>query len=143
MALAGDTAYSRLQLVLGWAAVTMSAMLGSFFGMFAGGEGVYDGWGAFLGHLVQMLAVSLLALASVRWPRAGGSVMALAGVGLGLAFGFNPSVAFLFAPLTIMGLLYFFGRARPRNVAYALIAGAPAVVTALTALTGVLFGPGA
>ncbi|MDP2662738.1 MAG: hypothetical protein Q8R28_18640 [Dehalococcoidia bacterium] len=78
MPVVADTADSRLQLVLGWIAVTMSAMLGSFFGMFAGGEDVYDGWAAFLAHLTQMLALVLLALVSVRWPRAGGSVMVLA-----------------------------------------------------------------
>lgn len=37
-----------------------------------------------------------------------------------------------------MGLLYFFGRPSPRKTAYALIVGAPAAVTVLTALVGVL-----
>jgi len=140
---AEDAVGSRRQSVLGWIAVTMSAMMGSFFGMFAGGEGVYDGWGAFLAHLAQMLALVLLALAGVRWPRAGGSSLVVAGLGLGLAFGFNPSEAFLFAPLVLMGLFFVFGRVSPRKAAYSIIAGAPAVVTVLTAIMGILLGPGA
>lgn len=37
--------FNKGQRAMGWAAVVMSALLGAFLGMFAGGEGATEGWG--------------------------------------------------------------------------------------------------
>jgi len=132
-------------------AVALSTLVASFFGMFAGGEGVGEGWPAMVAHAVQMLVVIVPALIAVRWPRVGGSLIVLAGLGFGLWFllpgliagavvgSVFPQVLFLI----VAGLLYFYGRPSPRRVTYAVIVGVPLVVLALSfALAALLMGFG-
>lgn len=127
---------NKRERIFGWVAVALSVLLGSFLGMFAGGELFTEGWGATLAHLAQVLVVVILALVALRWPRIGGSLLVLAGLAVGATFRFHVSVAFLFAPLIMTGLLYFFGRPTPLRLAYSFVAGIPLAIVALTALAG-------
>jgi len=61
------TPINKRKRVMGWVAVALSLAVASFFGMFAGAEGVTEGWPAVLGHSAQMLVVIVPALGS-RWP---------------------------------------------------------------------------
>jgi len=73
------TPINKRKRVMGWVAVALSLAVASFFGMFAGAEGVTEGWPAMLGHSLQTLVLIVPALIAVRWPRVGGSIIVLAG----------------------------------------------------------------
>ncbi len=142
-----STGVSRRQFVIGWVAVALSVMAASFLGVFAGGEGVSDGWQAGLSHLFPMLVLIVSALIAVRRPRLGGVLYLFAGAVLfsriGFASGFRGILMALpiVLPVLLAGILYLFGRPGPRRLAYALIIGIPIFATALAAILIVLFPP--
>jgi len=85
----------------------------------------------FLQYLSPMLIFILMSVIGLRWHRIGGSLFIL------LGFGFCPwffnrltvaTVGFLMVPLALLGLLYWFGRPRPKKWAHIILIGLPVVV---------------
>ena len=134
----------KRQRVMGWVAVALSTLATSVLGIVAGEEVVMRDWPAALSHAAQMLVVIVATLVALRWPRVGGSLLVLAGLGfmlqltLGLIALFSPAAPLLLL-LIVAGVLYFYSRPRPRRLTYVVIAVVPLV---LFGITSFLPGPG-
>lgn len=81
----------------------------------------------FFQYLSPMLIFMAVTLISITWPRVGGSLHGILAL---LAAGFfqvltNTVTLFLIVPFAGIGVLYWFGRPRPRKTALALAAGLP------------------
>jgi hypothetical protein len=134
--------------ILGWVAVGLSLVISCLWAFWGILENFHEGWHAaslkdnllgLLLYLAPMLISVGISLWAIRSPLAGGILY----VGIGIIFTFfifavwNPLKAGLGAALSwfpvtallvIVGLLYFFGRPRPKKLAYALAAGLPLLV---------------
>ncbi len=128
----------RTRLWLGWAAVGLSMMAASFWSFWGIVENFHEGWfGKSLWDnlalmFVQYLFVALLfiwaSLVAIRWPRIGGSLH-IAGA-VAAAWRFRGAAWFVVyvniaGPLVLMGILYWFGRVRPRKWAVAVVVMVP------------------
>lgn len=136
---------------MGWAAVVLMALVASFFASLAGGELPTDPWGMRLFHLIEMPSLLGLAVAALRWPRAGGVVVAVGGFWpaippiltggqgawetLALLAGTWPIIAVV----VVTGVLIFFGRPRPGRVTYGIVVGVPLVIFTLSLVVGAVF----
>jgi hypothetical protein len=136
----------RSQQWLGWAAVGISTLLAcvwSFWGII---ENFHEGWfGLTLWEnlrlmLIQYLFVPFVFVAAasigIRWPRIGGSLFLAAGLAMAWRFrGASWFVVYvnIVGPLVLVGVLYWFGRPRPRRWAASVAVGLPLV-------TMVIFG---
>jgi hypothetical protein len=127
---------SNNQQVFGWIAVIVSTMLTSFWAAWGVLENFHEGWYEpsllrnlalmVAQYLAPMLGFLIVALVSVRWPRIGAVLhWALASFAFWF-FGANFSVAlFIITPLALLGLCFWFGRARPRQWAIRVVIGLP------------------
>lgn len=134
--------------ILGWLAVSFSLVISCLWAFWGILENFHEGWhsASLEGNLVGTLAylapmfISVgIALLAIRSPIGGGIVYIGIGIifsgiilatwnpvkeGLGTALSWFPVTALL----VIVGILYFFGRPKPKKLAYALAAGLPFVV---------------
>jgi hypothetical protein len=132
---------------VGWLAVALSSSIASLWGFWGAIENFHEGW--YLPTLGENLAMMLaqyvgssllfsaLAAASLRWPRAGGSLHAAIAVALiSLLFGWqrllSPGVTLIGGPLVLIGVLYWYGRARPLKWAYLVAVGLPLAVIVIS-----------
>lgn len=130
---------------MGHTAVALSTLAALVLGIIAGEEVVMREWPAVLSHSTQMLVVIAAALVALRWPRVGGSLTVLAGLGLVLEVIISliggPELLVLFLPaalffllLIVAGLLYFRGRPSRRRLTYVVIVAVPLVLFGVTSL---------
>lgn len=150
---------NRRRRVVGWVAVALTVLVASSFAAFAGGELFMEeaegfGWPAMLGHLAQAAPVVLIGIIAVRWPRIGGSLILLLGVGflivpavvanssegIGAIFAALGYAAPVLVPIAAAGLLYFYGVPSRRKLTYALVVAVPVAFFALSALLSALIG---
>ena len=117
----------KRQRVMGWVAITLSTLAAAVLGIVAGERVVMRDWPAALLHSAQMLVIIAAAAVAVRWPRVGGSLTALVGLGLVLEmiipFIGGPELLVLFLPaalffllLIVAGPLYFRGKPSRRRL---------------------------
>jgi hypothetical protein len=131
--------------VVGWTAVALSTAIACFWAYWGILENFHEGWyhESFLSNVglmfVQYLSPMLLfmgvTLVSIFWPRIGAGLHGILALLAAWFFGAwtNTVVLFLLVPLVGLGVLYWFGRPRPRRVAASLAIGLPL-------LTLVVFG---
>jgi hypothetical protein len=125
------------RLVAGWIAVGVSTAVCCFWAVWGILENFHEGWyhDTWLANLglmfVQYLSPVLIFLAvtllSIFWPRPGAGLHGLLAL-LAVWFlgGFSSPVIFvLVVPLLGLGLLYWYGRPRPRKLAAGLAVGLP------------------
>ncbi len=140
----------KRQRVMGWVAVALSTLAAAVLGIVAGERVVTQDWLGALLHSAQMLVIIAAALVALRWPRVGGSITTLAGLGLVLEMVITviggPELLALWPPgalflllLIVAGPLYFRGRPSRRRLTYAVIVVVPLVLFGITSL---LPGPG-
>ncbi len=140
----------KRQRVMGWVAITLSTLAAAVLGIVAGERVAMRDWSAALLHSAQMLVIIAAALVALRWPRVGGNLTALVGLGLVLEmlipFIGGPELLALFLPaalffllLIVAGPLYFRGKPSRRRLTYAAIVVVPLVLFGVTSL---LPGPG-
>lgn len=134
--------------ILGWLAVSFSLVISCLWAFWGILENFHEGWhsASLKGNLIGMLAylapmfISVgIALWAIRSPIGGGVLY----IGIGIIFSFiviatwNPlkaglGTALSWFPVTVLliivGVLYFFGRPKPKKLAYALAAGLPLLV---------------
>ena len=134
--------------IVGWTAEGISTVLSSvwaFWGIF---ESFHEGWyfdslarnlALTARYLTLMLTLVALSVTALRWPRVGGSLYQLFGIGfciwilmtrkvlsLGVVLGWTPAIL----PPLFPGVLFWFGRPRPLSLAYGIAVLVP-VATAV------------
>ncbi len=131
--------------IAGWIAVGLSIVITCVWAFWGIIENFHEGWYneswlsnvglMFVQYLSPMLLFMGVTVISITWPRFGGGlhiIFALLAVWFFQAFS-NAATFLLILPLIGLGLLYWFGRPRPRGIAVALAVGLPM-------LTLIIFG---
>ena len=118
--------------IAGWIAVGLSIVITCFWAFWGIIENFHEGWYfeswlsnvglMFVQYLSPMLIFMGVTLISIFWPRVGGSLHAISAL---LAIWFfeafsNAATFLLIIPLAGMGVMYWFGRPRPRKIAASL-----------------------
>jgi hypothetical protein len=123
--------------VVGWIAVGLSIVVTCFWAFWGISENFHEGWYTesvlsnvglmFLQYLSPMLIFMGVTLTSILWPRVGGILHAAFALLIAWFFraAANTVVLLLIVPLVGTGLLYWFGRPRPRKLAVSLAIGLP------------------
>jgi hypothetical protein len=129
----------------GWIAVIVSATLTCFWAAWGILENFHEGWHdpslirnlalMITQYLAPMLGFLLVALVSAPWPRIGAMLhWALASFAFWF-FGTNlPVVLFIIIPLSLLGLCFWFGRAKPRQWAFGVVIGLPLLTLVVCAV---------
>lgn len=146
----------KRRLVLGWIALGISVLVCALWAYWGINEAFHEGWWAptLGGRLLQTLAYHVplliclaLCLLAVRWPKAGAVVFFVFGALFSwFIFRERPGLdlgAFLsWVPVTLavcgVGILWWFGRPRPRRLALAVAVGVPLAVCAVCAVEPVV-----
>lgn len=145
------------RLVLGWTALSLGVVACSFWAFWGTNEAFHEGWWAATlgGRLLQtamyhapLLICLALCLLAVLAPRAGAVAFFVCGAAFSVLifrerWGRLDLAAFLsWVPVTFLvagvGVLWWFGRARPRRLALAVALGVPLAVSAVCAVEPVL-----
>jgi hypothetical protein len=129
--------------IVGWIAVASSIVITCYWAFWGIAENFHEGWHheSLLSNvglmLVQYLSPALVfmgvTLVSIHWPRAGAclhGILALLGAWFFQVWT-NPAMLLLLVPLVGLGVLYWFGRPRPRRLAASLAIGLPVLTLAL------------
>ena len=123
--------------ILGWIAVGLSIAITCFWAFWGIIENFHEGWYyaslpsnvglMFAQYLSPMLIFMGVTLISIFWPRLGGGLHVIFAVLAAWFFNaFTDTVVLLLiAPLIGLGVLYWFGRPRPRRLAAILAVGLP------------------
>lgn len=129
------------RLAAGWVAVAITVIFTNLWAYWGIIENFHEGWYSqsilenlamlFLQYLLITIIFCVLAVVSIRWPKAG-LVLHIA-MGCFLAWFFNGAVfnvvgLLIVIPLLAMGGLYFFGRPEPRKWAISLIIIIPLLI---------------
>jgi hypothetical protein len=123
--------------ITGWVAVGIATVITCFWAFWGIVENFHEGWyyHALLANIGLMLAQYLspmlifmgVTLVSLFWPRFGAVLYLI--LALLAAWFFqaltNAAVLLIIIPLAGIGLLYWFGRPRPRRLAVSLVVGLP------------------
>lgn len=141
----------RYQQVLGWIAVGIVLVIASLWAYWGGVENFYEGWyskniweNIFM-MLIQywLFAIIFIAigLIGIRFRIAALIVCILLGIGAGIFFAgasFSVLWVMVLIPITGVGLLFFFGRPRPRRLAYIMILSIPIAILLVTSIVGLI-----
>ena len=132
---------SRKQQILGWTAVGLSAAITCLWSVWGIVENFHEGWYyesllsnlglMFIQYLSIPIVATALSLIALKWPRVGIGLFVAVGIfALYFFAAANPiTVRLLIAsPIVALGLLYLFGRPKPKKVAQLLLIGLPLLV---------------
>jgi hypothetical protein len=156
MAVEAQSGRRTWRVVVGWSAVILNLIVACFWAFWGAIENFHEGWwftslwanlGLMLAqYLAPMLAAILLGLLGLRWPRLGGLAYLIAGGYFAYRFLFGriasmSGAGFLLTLLMgggcgLVGLLFWFGRPRPRRLAYHLTWGLPLAVALVSGAEG-------
>ena len=133
--------HARLRLVLGWVGIAITVIISSVWAYWGAIENFHEGWySESLWENLFMLVFQYwlftwvfiaLALVALKWRRIGlGLHVALAAFAGWFFSGASFDVLGLMIVLPILGLglLYFFGQARPKKWAFRLVVGIPLLI---------------
>jgi len=136
--------------VIGWLAVGISIAITCFWAFWGIIENFHEGWYnesllsnvglMFVQYLSPMLIFMGVTLISIYWPRIGGGlhvIFALLAVWFFQAIS-NAATFLIITPLIGLGLLYWFGRPRPRHIAVSLAIGLPILTLIISGIEPVL-----
>jgi hypothetical protein len=136
--------------IVGWIAVGLSTAITCFWAFWGIIETFHEGWYyeswlanvglMFAQYLSPMLIFMGVTLISVLWPRFGGGLhVACALLAAWFFQAFTNTVVFLLiTPLIGIGVLYWFGRPRPRKIAVSLAVGLPILTLIISGIAPVL-----
>jgi hypothetical protein len=136
--------------VVGWIAVGLSTAITCFWAFWGTIETFHEGWYyesllsnvglMFVQYLSPMLIFLGVTLVSIAWPRFGGGLHVILALLAAWFFGAftNTVIFFLMLPLMGIGVLYWFGRPRPRRMAVSLAIGLPILTLAISGVAPVL-----
>jgi hypothetical protein len=146
----GSTAAKKQQ-VLGWMATVIVIIIASFWAYWGGMENFHEGWyssniweNIFI-MLIQYWSLALvfiiIGLVGIRFPIASLVLCIVVGIGTAIFLSgtsFSLLWIMIIIPLAGLGLLFFFGRVRPRNIAYILVAALPVAILIITSTFGMV-----
>ena len=143
------TAGKRAPLIIGWVAVTLVTVISSLWAYWGGIENFHEGWyySDFWSNVLMMLAqywlfpllFMLIGLIGIFFRKTNLVLCIALGIAGGIVFaGAHFTVVWLMIiiPFAGIGLLYFFGRPRPRWLATALTVGLPVLILLITTVVG-------
>jgi hypothetical protein len=132
--------------IMGWMAVAVSTLITCFWAFWGIIENFHEGWYfeslwlnlgmMFIQYLSPMLIFVIVALISIYWPRIGGSMhglVALFAVWFFQAFS-NAATFLIIIPLIGLGMMYWFGRPKPRKAAAFIVFGFPLLTLILSGI---------
>jgi hypothetical protein len=136
--------------IVGWIAVSLSTAISCVWAFWGIIENFHEGWHyesllsnvglMFAQYLSPMLIFAVVTLTSISWPRLGGVLHVI--VALLAAWFFqalsNTVTLFLMVPLVGIGMLYWFGRPKPRRIAVSLAVGLPVLTLIISGIEPVL-----
>ena len=144
-----NNTFGKRQKILGWTAVGLVTLVASLWAYWGGIENFHEGWyyADFWDNVAMMLAQYWLfpiifmtvGLLGIFFPKITLGLCVALGIAGGVVFaGAHFTVVWLMMiiPFTGIGLLYFFGRPRPRKLAVALTAGLPIAILIITTIIG-------
>jgi len=142
----------RKGVILGWVAVGISTLISSLWAFWGAFESFHEGWyfkslsqnlTLTVRYMALMLVFVALSLIALRWPRAGGGLYQLFGVGFcvwilitrkvltpNVVLGWLPALL----PVLIVGILFWVGRPAPVSLAYKISVLLPLLVAAGSAI---------
>jgi hypothetical protein len=136
--------------IIGWIAVGLSIAITCFWAFWGIIENFHEGWYyssllsnvglMFAQYLSPMLIFMGVTLISISWPRIGGGlyvILTLLAIWFFQAFS-NAATFLIITPLLGLGLLYWFGRPQPRQIAISLAMGLPMLTLIIFGLEPVL-----
>ena len=138
---------TKRHLIFGWIAVGIVIIIASLWAYWGGVENFHEGWysqGVWENismMIVQYWSLSLIfiiiGIIGIRFPIASLPICIAIGIAASIILsGANPSLlwAMIIVPLTGLGLLFFFGRAKPRKFAYILAVALPIAILLTTSV---------
>lgn len=142
---------NKRQLIPGWIAVGIVVVIASLWAYWGGMENFHEGWYSkniwenISMMLVQYISIPLIfiviGLIGIRFPIASLPLCIVVGIAAAIILSgasFSALWAMIIIPLAGMGLLFFFGRAKPRRIAYILVASIPIVILLVTSTIGLV-----
>ena len=134
----------------GWIAVGISTTITCFWAFWGIVENFHEGWYTesllanlglmFIQYLSPMLIFMVVTLISIFWPRIGGGLhilVALLAIWFFKAFS-NSATLLIILPLIGLGLLYWFGRPKPRKLAASIAVGLPLLTLVIAGIAPVI-----
>lgn len=142
---------TKRQLILGWIAVGIVVVIASIWAYWGGIENFHEGWYSksiwanISMMLVQYWSLTLvfiiIGLIGIRFHKASLPLCIVIGIAAAVILSgasFNVMWVMIIIPLTGLGLLFFFGRVKPRRLAYILVAALPIVILLVTNTIGLV-----
>jgi len=146
-----ESTIAKRQLMLGWIAVAIVIVIASFWAYWGGIENFHEGWYSksiwenILMMLVQYWSLALvfiiIGLVGIRFPKASLPLCIVIGIAAAVILSgasFSVIWALITIPLIGLGLLFFFGRAKPRKLVYILVYALPIVILIVTSTIGLI-----
>ena len=129
---------TKRQLILGWIAIAIVVITASIWAYWGGIENFHEGWYSksiwenILMMLVQYWSLALvfiiIGIIGIRFPIASLVLCIVVGIGAAIFLSggsFSMVWIMIIIPLAGLGLLFFFGRVKPKKIAYILVYALP------------------
>jgi hypothetical protein len=142
---------TKRRLILGWIAVGIVVIIASLWAFWGGIENFHEGWySKSIWENISMMIVQYFSLAlvfiiigiiGIRFPIASLPLCIVIGIAAAVILSgasFSVLWAMIIIPLTGLGLLFFYGRAKPKRLAYILVASLPIAILLITSIIGLV-----
>jgi hypothetical protein len=133
-----DNTISKKNKIIGWIAVGVSTLFAGLWAFWGAIENFHEGWYStsliqniglmLVQYAAPMLVFLILTLISLRFPRVGAGSHALIGILLAFYIHNFSGIFIIGFPLIILGALYWFGRPRPKKLAYIIAICTPLLI---------------
>lgn len=147
--ISNNTKVERRRLFIGWFAVAFVTLIASFWAYWGGIENFHEGW-YYVGFwdniflmLVQYwlfaLAFMIIGFIGIRFPKITLALCVVMGIAASIFFTnahFSVIWLLIIIPFAGIGLLYFFGRPKPRWLAISITVGLPVLILLVTTIMG-------
>lgn len=140
---------SRRRLVVGWVAVALVTLIASLWAYWGGFENFHEGWyyKGFWDNILMMLAqywlfalaFMIIGLLGIRFPKVNLVLCVVMGIAASIMFTnahFSVIWLMVIIPFVVIGLLYLFGRPKPRWLAMTITVGLPVLILLIATVIG-------
>lgn len=142
---------TKKRLIPGWIAVAIVIIIASFWAYWGGIENFHEGWYSnniwenifmmLIQYWLFAMVFIIIGLVGIRFPIASIVLCIIIGIGAAIFLSgasFSVLWIMIIIPLTGLGLLFFFGRAKPKKLAYILVAALPIIILVITSTFGIV-----
>ena len=146
-----EPAISKKQLILGWIAVAIVVIIASIWAYWGGMESFHEGWYSsnvwenismiLIQYFSLTLVFIIIGLIGIRFPVASLPLCIVIGIAAAVILsGASFSLLWIMIIMLLvgLGLLLFFGRAKPRKIAYTLVYVLPVIILIVTSTIGLI-----